>query len=152
VKNKKRFQLVLDCTPFYAEGGGQVGDTGYLFDAESGEKIHITDTKNENGVIVHYCDQLPTNPSASWVAEVDRAKRKDIERNHTATHLMHAALREVLGDHVQQKGSLVSPDLLRFDISHFAKVTAEELDRVEDIVNARIRANIPLDERREIPY
>lgn len=152
VKNKEQFQLVLDYTPFYAEGGGQVGDTGYLLDDATGNKIRITDTKKENGVIVHYCIQLPVDPSGSWTAVVDAAQRKDTERNHSATHLVHAALREVLGDHVQQRGSLVSPDILRFDISHFAKVTSEELQRVEDMVNERILANIPLDERREVPF
>lgn len=152
VKNKEQYQLVLDYTPFYAEGGGQVGDTGYLIDEGSGEKIRITDTKRENGVHVHYCETLPADLSVDWIAAVDIERRKDTERNHSATHLMHAALRDVLGTHVQQKGSLVTPELLRFDLSHFSKVTSEELQRVEDLVNARIRANIPLDERRAIPF
>ncbi len=151
-KGKEQYQLVLTHTPFYAEGGGQVGDTGFLTDEVSGEKIRITDTKKENGLIVHFCQQLPRDPQAVFVAVVDREKRRDTERNHSATHLMHAALRDVLGSHVQQKGSLVSPDILRFDISHFAKMTPEELQRVEDQVNEKIRANIPLEERRDIPF
>ncbi|HLW51001.1 MAG TPA: alanine--tRNA ligase [Sphingobacteriaceae bacterium] len=151
-KGRDHYQLILTHTPFYAEGGGQVGDTGFLIHAASGERIRITDTKKENGLIVHYCQQLPRDLQAEFLASVDRDKRKDTERNHSATHLMHAALREVLGSHVQQKGSLVSPDILRFDISHFAKMTVEELQQVEDKVNEQIRANISLDERREVPY
>lgn len=151
-KGKEQYQLILTHTPFYAEGGGQVGDTGYLIDTGSGEKIRITDTKKENGLIVHFCQQLPGDVQSEFRAVVDIDKRKDTERNHSATHLMHAALRNVLGTHVQQKGSLVNADILRFDISHFAKMTDEELKLVEDEVNAKIRSNIPLDERREVPY
>lgn len=151
-KGKEQFQLVLSNTPFYAEGGGQVGDTGVLLNTESGEKVYITDTKKENGLIVHFCQSLPTDVHADFLAQVDVAKRKDTERNHSATHLLHAALREVLGTHVQQKGSLVNADILRFDVSHFSKMTDEELQRVEDRVNDKIRENIALDERREVPY
>lgn len=151
-KGKEQYQLVLTYTPFYAEGGGQVGDTGYLQNTDTGTKLMITNTKKENGVIMHFSDKLPDDLQASFLAVVNVGKRKDAERNHSATHLMHAALREVLGDHVQQKGSLVNADILRFDISHFSKVTDEELRQVEDIVNARIRENIALDERRDIPF
>lgn len=151
-KAKDQYQLVLTRTPFYAEGGGQVGDTGWLIHDVTGEKIEVMDTKKENGVIVHFVRQLPQQTDGSFFAQVDQLKREDSERNHSATHLMHAALREVLGDHVQQKGSLVSPDILRFDFAHFSKMTDEELRQVEDVVNDRIRQNISLDERREVPY
>ncbi|SKC00145.1 alanyl-tRNA synthetase [Sphingobacterium nematocida] len=150
-KGKDQFQLVLSVTPFYAEGGGQVGDSGLLISVR-GEKIKVTDTKKENGLIVHFVDQLPEEIDATFEARVDVAKRIDTESNHSATHLLHAALKEVLGDHVNQKGSLVSADILRFDISHFAKMTYEEIKAVEDIVNAKIRANISLKEEREVPY
>ena len=150
-KGKDQFQLVLSVTPFYAEGGGQVGDSGLLISAR-GEKIKVTDTKKENGLIVHFVDQLPEEIDATFEAKVDVAKRIDTESNHSATHLLHAALKEVLGEHVNQKGSLVSADILRFDISHFAKMTYEEIKAVEDIVNAKIRANIPLKEERQVPY
>ena len=150
-KGKDQFQLVLSVTPFYAEGGGQVGDSGLLISVR-GEKIKVTDTKKENGLIVHFVDQLPEEIDATFEARVDVAKRIDTESNHSATHLLHAALKEVLGDHVNQKGSSVSADILRFDISHFAKMTYEEIKAVEDIVNAKIRANISLKEEREVPY
>ncbi|WP_164126900.1 alanine--tRNA ligase [Sphingobacterium luzhongxinii] len=150
-KGKDQFQLVLSVTPFYAEGGGQVGDSGLLISAR-GEKIKVTDTKKENGLIVHFVDQLPEEIDTTFEAQVDVAKRIDTASNHSATHLLHAALKEVLGEHVNQKGSLVSADILRFDISHFAKITYEEIKAVEDIVNAKIRANIPLKEEREVPY
>jgi alanyl-tRNA synthetase len=151
-KGKDQFQLVLSATPFYAEGGGQVGDAGVLISEATGEKIFVTDTKKENGLFVHFIDTLPQSFEGLFVAEVDQAKRQDTENNHSATHLLHAALKQVLGDHVNQKGSLVNEDILRFDVSHFSKVTEEEIKQVEDIVNAKIRENIALKEERNIPY
>jgi alanyl-tRNA synthetase len=149
-KGREQFQIVLDRTPFYAESGGQAGDTGVL---ESGpELIRITDTKKENALIVHFADEIPENPSAVFHARVDASRRRDTENNHTATHLLQAALRQVLGTHVQQKGSLVNADYLRFDFSHFAKVTDQELSSIEEIVNDRIRRNIPKGEERQVPY
>jgi alanyl-tRNA synthetase len=148
-KNKELFQLVFDKTPFYAESGGQVGDTGYIESAN--EKIYITDTKKENELIVHFADALPENMSATFVATVDKNKRQLSMDNHSATHLLHAALRQVLGKHVEQKGSLVNDKVLRFDFSHFAAMTAEELQQVEDIVNRKVRENIHLDEKRSVP-
>lgn len=150
-KGKDQYQLVLSVTPFYAEGGGQVGDTGVLI-AESGETIHITDTKKENGLFVHFIDHLPYTLRGAFEAKVNKEKRRDTESNHSATHLLHAALKTVLGDHVNQKGSLVNSDVLRFDISHFSKMTYEEIKAVEDIVNAKIRENIVLREERHVPY
>lgn len=141
-KGKDQFQIVLDKTPFYAESGGQVGDTGTLYFGS--EAIAVTDTKKENDLIVHFTDQLPSNPEAPVKAEVDAAKRQDIARHHSATHLLHAALRQTLGTHVAQKGSLVNADYLRFDFSHFSKVTDEELAAIETIVNQKIRENIPV--------
>ena len=151
IKDKKgnRFQLVLDRTPFYAESGGQVGDQGYLQNGT--ETIQVLDTKKENDLIVHFVDKLPANPDLVFLAKVNTAKRKSTVNNHSATHLLHAALKEVLGNHVQQKGSLVNEDLLRFDFSHFAKMTDEEILKVENIVNAKIRENIPLEEQRNVP-
>ncbi len=151
-KNKEQFQLVLSVSPFYAEGGGQVGDSGELVSEETGEKIYITDTKKENGLFVHFTNKLPFELKGTFVAQVDKTKRIDTENNHSATHLLHAALKEVLGSHVNQKGSLVNADILRFDISHFSKMTDEEIKQVEDIVNAKIRENIPLKEERNVPY
>lgn len=151
-KGKEQFQLVLAVTPFYAEGGGQVGDTGTLTSEETGEKIYITDTKKENGLIVHFIAKLPHSFEGVFLAEVNAAKRLDTENNHSATHLLHAALKQVLGEHVNQKGSLVNEDMLRFDISHFSKVTDEEIKAVEDIVNAKIRENCALKEERDIPF
>ena len=142
-KNKEQFQLVLNVTPFYAESGGQVGDTGVLISAN--EKITITDTKKENGIIIHFTDKLPLNISSSFNAHVDKIRRRLIANNHSATHLLHAALRMVLGTHVEQKGSLVNDEHLRFDFSHFAKITEEELNEIERIVNERIRENIAAD-------
>jgi len=151
-KNKEQFQLVLSVSPFYAEGGGQVGDSGELISESTGEKIYITDTKKENGLFVHFTNKLPLELKGTFVAQVDKTKRTDTENNHSATHLLHAALKQVLGNHVNQKGSLVNADTLRFDISHFAKMTDEEIKQVEDIVNAKIRENIPLKEERNVPY
>jgi alanyl-tRNA synthetase len=141
-KGKESFQLVLDTTPFYAESGGQVGDSGVLlFD---GEEINITDTKKENDLIIHFAEKLPVNITAMVSAKVDAARRKKIVAHHTATHLLHAALRKVLGTHVAQKGSLVNEEHLRFDFSHFAKMTDEEISKVEKMVNEKIRENIPV--------
>ncbi len=148
-KNKELFQLVFDKTPFYAESGGQVGDTGYIESAN--EKIYITDTKKENELIVHFADALPENMNATFVAAVNKGKRQLSMDNHSATHLLHAALRQVLGKHVEQKGSLVNDKVLRFDFSHFAAMTTEELQQVEDIVNRKVRENISLDEKRNVP-
>lgn len=142
VKGKEHYQFVLSATPFYAESGGQVGDKGVLiFD---GEEIAVTDTKKENDLIIHFTEKLPATIAASVEAKVNPLQRKYTELNHSATHLMHAALRTVLGTHVAQKGSLVNDEYLRFDFSHFAKVTEEELRKVEAIVNEKIRANIPV--------
>ncbi|SNS27211.1 alanyl-tRNA synthetase [Belliella buryatensis] len=151
IKDKKgnRFQLVLDRTPFYAESGGQVGDTGFLI--SSSEKIKVLDTKKENDLIVHFVDKLASDPMVQFLAEVNAGKRKLTMNNHTATHLLQSALKEVLGDHVQQKGSLVNDELLRFDFSHFAKLTEDELAKVEAIVNTKIRENIQLSEERNVP-
>ncbi len=148
-KNKEQYQVVLDVTPFYAESGGQTGDTGYLVSGT--EKVYITDTKKENDLTVHFTDKLPANVNAEFTAVVDKKKRSLTENNHSATHLLHAALREVLGKHVGQKGSLVNDKVLRFDFSHIAKMTEEEIARVEKIVNQKIRENIALDEKRNVP-
>ena len=139
-KKKQFFQLVLDKTPFYAESGGQVGDTGYLQSAN--EKINIINTQKENNLIIHITDKLPENVETVFTAQVDENRRRLIADNHSATHLLHAALKQVLGSHVNQKGSLVAPDYLRFDFSHFAKMTDEEVKTVEHIVNQKIRENI----------
>ena len=143
------YQIVLDKTPFYAEMGGQVGDTGVI--VSEFETIDIIDTKKENGLPVHICKKLPEHPEAPMMACVDTDKRRACEANHTATHLVDEALREVLGTHVEQKGSLVSPDGLRFDFSHFQKVTDEELRQVERLVNEKIRMDLPLQEHRDLP-
>ena len=149
-KGKEQYQLVLDCTPFYAESGGQVGDTGVL--KSDNQEIVITDTKKENALIIHFTDILPEDPAGVFTAVVDESKRRSTENNHSPTHLMHAALRQVLGTHVQQKGSLVNANYLRFDFSHFAKVSDEELSQIEAIVNQKIRENIALKEERNIPF
>ena len=151
-KGKEQFQLVLRQTPFYAESGGQVGDTGRLEDHSRQFWIDITDTKKENGLTVHFADILPDNLEGKFWAVVDEDKRVLTEDNHSATHLLHAALKQVLGQHVNQKGSLVNADYLRFDFSHFAKVTEEELAQIEVIVNQKIRQNIKLKEQRNVPY
>ena len=151
VKGKKKevFQLVIEETPFYAESGGQIGDRGTL--SNGTETLNVLDTQKENDLIVHIVDQLPQNPSGPWIAKVYQDRRNTISSNHSATHLMHAALREVLGTHVEQRGSLVSDKLLRFDFSHFSKVTEEELEKVAEIVNQKIAADISLEEYRNIP-
>ena len=143
------YQIVLDNTPFYPEGGGQVGDKGTLFSAN--ETIEIIDTKKENNLILHFAKKLPENIEASFVAKVNTDLRTSTSKNHSATHLMHQALRTILGTHVEQKGSLVNPNYLRFDFSHFSKVTDEEIKQVEDFVNQRIQEQLPLIERRSIP-
>lgn len=148
-KKGDRFQVVLDKTPFYAESGGQVGDTGWLISAS--EKIRVIDTKKENDLIVHFVEKLPQQPDARFSSEVDQEKRTLTMNNHSATHLLQSALKEVLGDHIQQRGSLVNEGLLRFDFSHFGKMTEEEIAKVEAIVNAKIRENIPLLEQRNVP-
>lgn len=148
-KDKELFQLVLDKTPFYAESGGQVGDTGYL--DFGGEKVDVLDTKKENDLIIHFVKKLPAHINAPAHAKINTVKRNDTIKNHSATHLLQAALRIVLGTHVQQKGSLVNGDYLRFDFSHFSKLTDEEIAKVEQIVNEKIMENIALDERRNVP-
>ena len=150
-KAKEQYQIVLDKTPFYAESGGQVGDTGELVFPD-GEVIEVTDTKKENGLTVHFVDKLPEDIDDALTAIVDANKRNRTNSNHSATHLLHAALKQVLGSHVNQKGSLVNAEYLRFDFSHFAKVTDEELSQIESIVNEKIRENIPLKEERMVAY
>jgi len=148
-KNKELYQLVFDKTPFYAESGGQVGDTGVIESVN--EKIFITDTKKENELIVHFTEKLPDSLSPVFVARVDKRKRELTMDNHSATHLLHASLRQVLGKHVEQKGSLVNEKILRFDFSHFAPMTPQEISKVESIVNEKIRENISLNEQRNVP-
>lgn len=148
-KNKELFQLVLDQTPFYAEMGGQVGDTGWLIADD--EKVDVIDTKRENNLPVHLVTRLPKDVTATFTAKINEKKRIQSECNHSATHLLHEALREVLGTHVEQKGSYVSPDSLRFDFSHFQKVTDEEIRKVEKLVGEKIRADFPLEEHRNMP-
>ncbi|GAB2981248.1 alanine--tRNA ligase [Mucilaginibacter puniceus] len=150
-KGKEQYQIVLDKTPFYAESGGQVGDTGELVFPD-GEVVDVTDTKKENGLIVHFVDKLPEDIDDALTAIVDSQRRANIMNNHSATHLLHAAMKQVLGSHVNQKGSLVNEDYLRFDFSHFAKVTDEEIAQIEAIVNQKVRENIALKEERDVPY
>ena len=148
-KNKELYQIVLSQTPFYAEMGGQLGDCGALiFDDE---KVNIIDTKKENNLIVHIAEKMPSDPTVTFKAVVDVGKRQQTACNHTATHLLHYALRQVLGSHVEQKGSMVSPECLRFDFSHHQKVTDEEMRQVEILANKMIRQNIALDEKRNLP-
>lgn len=154
VESKKEgelYQLVFNLTPFYPEGGGQVGDKGYL-EATNGEVVYIIDTKKENNLIIHFAKNLPRNPEGEFKAVVDVKQRSRTAANHTATHLLHQALRNILGEHVAQKGSMVHSRNLRFDFSHFSKVSDEELRQVEDFVNARIKEDLALEERRGIPY
>ncbi len=152
VKEKKKefFQLVLDRTPFYAESGGQVGDMGTLVKGDG--KIFIEDTQRENDLVIHIVKKLPAYLDGKFIAEVDKEKRKLTENNHTATHLMHAALRKILGSHVEQKGSLVDENRLRFDFSHFSKLSPEEIFEIERMVNDKIRENIVLSESRDVPF
>ncbi|MCQ2189907.1 MAG: alanine--tRNA ligase [Paludibacteraceae bacterium] len=148
-KNKELFQIVFDRTPFYAEMGGQMGDSGYIESAEG--KFEIIDTKKENNLSVHLATKMPSDPTASFHAYVDTEKRQNTACNHTATHILDYALRTVLGSHVEQKGSLVSSEVLRFDFSHFQKVTPEELRQVEKLANKMVRENIALEEARNMP-
>lgn len=148
-KQKEFYQVVFNLTPFYPEGGGQVGDAGYI---EYGDdRTYIFDTKKENNLIVHLMKEIPQDIKAKFLAVVNKEKRTSTTNNHSATHLLHHALREVLGDHVEQKGSLVNPDYLRFDFSHFSKVTDEELAEIQQKVSDKIRENVMLDERRNTP-
>ena len=151
VKQKKGvvYEAILNQTPFYGEMGGEVGDTGVLVNDE--ETIRVLDTKKENGVSVHLLERIPNNPEAEFMACVDVERRRATEANHTCTHLLDEALRTVLGEHVEQKGSLVTPDYLRFDFSHFEKVTPAQIREVEHIVNERIREDLPLQEYRDTP-
>ncbi len=150
-KGKEQYQIVLDITPFYAESGGQVGDVGELV-FPNGEIIPVTDTKKENGSIVHFTDSIPDAVGDALTAIVDVERRNSTNSNHSATHLLHAALKQVLGTHVNQKGSLVNAEYLRFDFSHFSKVNEDEIAEIEAIVNQKVRANIFLKEERNVPY
>lgn len=150
-KDGEIFQLVFNMTPFYPEGGGQVGDKGY-FETGNGDVIYIIDTKKENNLIIHFVKDLPSNVTETFKAIVYENQRFESAANHSATHLMHQALRTILGTHVEQKGSLVNRNNLRFDFSHYAKVTDEEIQQVEDFVNARIQEQLPLIERRNVPF
>ncbi len=149
-KEGEQYQLVFNLTPFYAEGGGQVGDKGYL-ETPNGDVIYIIDTKRENNEIVHYSKNLPKKTGETFKASVDKKQRQRTEANHTATHLLHQALREILGTHVEQKGSAVHSKYLRFDFSHFSKLTVEELREVENFVNSRIEGHLPFEENRNVP-
>ena len=149
-KEGEQYQLVFNLTPFYPEGGGQVGDKGYL-EAPNGDVVYILDTKKENNEIIHFAKNIPRDPRDKFKAVVDAKQRKRTECNHTATHLLHQALREILGTHVEQKGSAVHSKYLRFDFSHFAKLSADELEAIERFVNARISNGLPLEEQRHVP-
>jgi len=150
-KKGEMYQLVLDQTPFYPEGGGQVGDNGVLMTAD-GEAIKVVDTKKENNLIIHFTKKLPANPEAEIKAIVNNRERANTAGNHTATHLLHQALRSILGTHVEQKGSMVNGGYLRFDFSHFSKLNPQEIEKVENFVNARIRENLKLEEQRNTSY
>ena len=150
-KDGEMYQLVFNLTPFYPEGGGQVGDKGYL-EPSNGEVVYIVDTKKENNLIVHFSKNLPRKPQESFKAVVDNKQRSRSASNHSATHLLHQGLRKVLGTHVEQKGSMVHSGSLRFDFSHFSKLTDQEILEVQDFVNARIKEELPLEEKRNIPY
>ena len=143
--------LVLDRTPFYAESGGQISDTGVITNPESGETLEVKDVADIGNHRVHFVDRKPTSRDGTWIAAVDAGRRAEIERHHTATHLLHAALREKLGNHVVQRGSLVAPDRLRFDFSHYEPVTQEQLDEIEQRVNEKVRQNVPMREERDVP-
>ena len=145
------YQLTFDKTPFYPEGGGQIGDQGYL-ESENGETFNIIDTKKENNLIIHNCKSLPKKLDINLKAVVDYEFRQNTSSNHSATHLLHQALRSILGNHVEQKGSMVHPKMFRFDFSHFSKVNKDELKNIEEFVNQRILEKIPLEEQREVPY
>ena len=149
-KDGEMYQLVFNLTPFYAEGGGQVGDKGYLQDTH-GDVVYIVDTKKENNEIIHFTKNLPDHLEEVFEAVVDQKQRHRTECNHTATHLLHQALREILGEHVEQKGSAVHSKYLRFDFSHFSKLTVEQLRDVENFVNARIEGKLSLEENRSVP-
>jgi len=148
-ENEENNIILLEKTPFYAESGGQVADIGVIKNGD--EVIEVKDVQKSDDGHLHYVDRLPTNPTGNWIAEIDVNRRREIEKHHSVTHIMHAALRDVLGDHVAQKGSLVAPDRLRFDFSHFESVKQDELDRIEQQVNEKIQENIPLLEERNIP-
>ena len=150
-KDGEMYQLVFNLTPFYPEGGGQVGDKGYL-EPSNGEVVYIVDTKKENNLIVHFSKNLPRKPQESFKAVVDIKQRSRSASNHSATHLLHQALRKVIGTHVEQKGSMVHSGSLRFDFSHFSKLTDQQIIEVQDFVNARIKEELPLEEKRNIPY
>jgi alanyl-tRNA synthetase len=150
-KGKDSYQAVFSITPFYAESGGQVGDTGILIGLENEEKVKVLDTTKENNLIIHTLEKLPANLTQKFEAKVDKSRRQDITKNHSATHLLHAALKEVLGNHIAQKGSLVEPERLRFDFSHFAKISDDELAKISKIVKNKIIENIALDEKRDVP-
>lgn len=149
IKDKELYQLVFNKTPFYPEGGGQIGDTGFI--EHNGLKTYITDTKKENNLIIHFADKLPQEPNAPFLAKVDTKKRTATAKNHSATHILHYALRKILGTHVEQKGSLVNHEYLRFDFSHFQKVTEEELKQIENLVNEAVSNACTLEEMRNTP-
>ncbi len=152
-KGKDLYHLVFDKSPFYAESGGQVGDTGFMIStSDVADKVSIIDTKKENNQTIHITTALPKNLNAKFNVKINTVKRSNTTKNHSATHLLHAALKEVLGQHVNQKGSLVNDEYLRFDFSHFSKMTDEEIEKVEKIVNEKIAAQIALKEQRNIPY